>query len=84
MFSGLAARRSQGRGSPVSLDRNPTLEENKYSEKIDSNGNNTTDIVETLDVRLGSRLGSSFFFSDVKWGFAGKTFVSFNIFRAKS
>ncbi|BGP12380.1 SEA (Seh1-associated) complex subunit [Rhodosporidiobolus nylandii] len=31
----------------------------------------TEEIVETMDVRLGSRLGPAYLFSDVSWGFGG-------------
>lgn len=33
------------------------------------------DISEIMDVRSGSRLGPTFFFSDVKWGYGGSYFT---------
>lgn len=63
--SSLAYRRAQSRGSPAAVDRSggpdAYAERKTYRE----------DISETMDVRVGSRLGPGFLFTDVGWGYGG-------------
>lgn len=63
--SSLAYRRAQSRGSPAAVDRSGGSD--AYAERKTYR----EDISETMDVRVGSRLGPGFLFTDVRWGYGG-------------
>ena len=63
--SSLATRRSHSRGSASPLDR---ISDDDGRSAYARDGDD--EIVETMDVRTGSRLGPSNLFTDVNWGYA--------------
>lgn len=71
--SSIAYRRSRSRGSPApgsirdgSVGR---IDEEKEDEQRES-------VSEVMDVRVGSRLGPAYLFSDVRWGYGGTSSLS--------
>ncbi|GAA5888827.1 hypothetical protein JCM6882_002868 [Rhodosporidiobolus microsporus] len=76
--SSIAYRRSRSRGSPAPLDRAREAEGYVGRESGggvggdgEREGGQKEEVSEVMDVRLGSRLGPAFLFSDVSWGFGG-------------
>ncbi|GAA5827248.1 hypothetical protein JCM11251_001188 [Rhodosporidiobolus azoricus] len=73
----IAYRRSRSRGSPAPLERARGAEgfvgrESGGGEGADGGEpGKREEVSEVMDVRLGSRLGPAFLFSDVSWGFGG-------------
>lgn len=63
--SSLAYRRSQSRTSVPTEHRSDSVDSVPIQAKLEEQ------VSETMDVRLGSRLGSGFLFTDVRWGFGG-------------
>ncbi|GAA6043235.1 hypothetical protein JCM8097_008474 [Rhodosporidiobolus ruineniae] len=68
--SSIAYRRSRSRGSPAPLDRARGADGFVGRESGDVE-EKREEVCEVMDVRLGSRLGPAFLFSDVSWGFGG-------------
>ena len=64
--SSIAYRRSRSRGSPAPI-RDGSV--GRIDEEKD--GEEREDVREVMDVRLGSRLGPAYLFSDVRWGYGG-------------
>ncbi|GAA5823041.1 hypothetical protein JCM3770_005710 [Rhodotorula araucariae] len=62
--SSIAARRSRSRGSPA-----PIRDGSVGRIDEDKEGEQREDVSELMDVRLGSRLGPAYLFSDVRWGY---------------
>ncbi|BGP36404.1 SEA (Seh1-associated) complex subunit [Rhodotorula kratochvilovae] len=62
--SSIAARRSRSRGSPA-----PIRDASVGRIDEDKEGEQREDVIEMMDVRLGSRLGPAYLFSDVRWGY---------------
>ncbi|GAA5858713.1 hypothetical protein JCM8547_004952, partial [Rhodosporidiobolus lusitaniae] len=69
--SSIAYRRSRSRGSPAPLDRARGADGFVGRGGGDGDGEKREEVSEVMDVRLGSRLGPAFLFSDVSWGFGG-------------
>ncbi|GJN92156.1 hypothetical protein Rhopal_005186-T1 [Rhodotorula paludigena] len=74
--SSIAYRRSRSRGSPATADR---IVRDGSVGRIDEE-QEREEVSELMDVRLGSRLGPAYLFSDVRWGYgatANKLATSF-------
>jgi hypothetical protein len=71
--SSLAYRRSQSRTSVPTEHRSDSADSNSSQVKPEEQ------VSETMDVRLGSRLGSGFLFTDVRWGFGGAYEITLQI-----
>ncbi|GAA6002689.1 hypothetical protein JCM10207_007628 [Rhodosporidiobolus poonsookiae] len=69
--SSIAYRRSRSRGSPAPLERARGADGFVGRDGDGADGEKREEVSEVMDVRLGSRLGPAYLFSDVSWGFGG-------------
>ncbi|GAA5950645.1 hypothetical protein JCM21900_002539 [Sporobolomyces salmonicolor] len=68
--SSIAYRRSRSRGSPAPLDRHRLRDESvEKGESAEKEAERREEVLEIMDVRLGSRLGAGYLFTDVRWGY---------------
>ncbi|GAA5861386.1 hypothetical protein JCM1840_005350 [Sporobolomyces johnsonii] len=68
--SSIAYRRSRSRGSPAPLDKHRLRDESvEKGESAEKGAERSEEVVEIMDVRLGSRLGAGYLFTDVRWGY---------------
>ncbi|GAA5981384.1 hypothetical protein JCM10908_004089 [Rhodotorula pacifica] len=67
--SSIAARRSRSRGSPAPGTQSTSIRDGSTT-RTDEDGEASREVVtEVMDVRLGSKLGPTYLFSDVRWGY---------------
>lgn len=76
--SSIAARRSRSRGSPApgsgSGSGSGSIRDGSVTRDGDDGGEPSREVVtEVMDVRLGSKLGPTYLFSDVRWGYGGRS-----------
>lgn len=62
--SSIAARRSRSRGIALAQGEEDEHRSERERER--------EEVVETLDVRQGAKLGAAYLFSDVNWGYGGE------------
>ncbi|KAG0662935.1 hypothetical protein C6P46_003023 [Rhodotorula mucilaginosa] len=68
--SSIAARRSRSRGSPAPGSGSGSIRDGSVTRDGDDGGDPSREVVtEVMDVRLGSKLGPTYLFSDVRWGY---------------
>lgn len=75
--SSIAARRSRSRGSPAPGSGSGSIRDGSVTRDGDDGGDPSREVVtEVMDVRLGSKLGPTYLFSDVRWGYGGTSSAS--------